>query len=253
MRSSKQHTDISGGWGYGWTADPDRGKAKDQPATGSSAIEMIAIWERLTMDTNSTDRRKEENYDAFTHCRSPLRRGSTFGTRFHNGSHIRAPKPANVRCVVTTLLVRNLIVEYFSGPATITEAEDYPWGDIDGIATGISFYHSAVRMAEITDGTTSTYLLGEKYLNPDSYTDGNDNEDLYSGFNNDNHRIAYYDPVTKTALTRQDYPRSFGSAHAGSCFMSFCDGSVQAISYEIDPLTHQRMGNRMDGKSIEVR
>ena len=119
----------------------------------------------------------------------------------------------------------NLIVEYFSGPATITEAEDYPWGDIDGIATGISFYHSAVRMAEITDGTTSTYLLGEKYLNPDSYTDGSDpadNEDLYSGFNNDNHRIAYYDPVTKTALTpRQDYPglrspRSFGSAHAGS-------------------------------------
>ena len=27
------------------------------------------------------------------------------------------------------------------------------------------------------------------------------------GFNNDNHRIAYYDPVTKAALTpRQDYP-----------------------------------------------
>ncbi len=265
----------SGGWGYGWTADPDRGKAKDQPGNWIFGllpqIEMIAIWE-LGSDGDPDNWTQTQLIGAKKRITTPLpivvcpsRRGSTaFGTRFHNGSHTPRGSETCEREVRGDYAAcsGNLIVEYFSGPATITEAEDYPWGDIDGIATGISFYHSAVRMAEITDGTTSTYLLGEKYLNPDSYTDGSDpadNEDLYSGFNNDNHRIAYYDPVTKTALTpRQDYPglrspRSFGSAHAGSCFMSFCDGSVQAISYEIDPLTHQRMGNRMDGKSIEVR
>lgn len=37
----------SGGWGYGWTADPDRGKAEDQPGNWIFGllpqIEMIAI------------------------------------------------------------------------------------------------------------------------------------------------------------------------------------------------------------------
>ena len=32
--------------------------------------------------------------------------------------------------------------------------------------------------------------------------------------------------------------------------MAFCDGSVHAILYEIDPLTHVRLSNRNDGYTI---
>ena len=35
--------------------------------------------------------------------------------------------------------------------------------------TGVMFYHSQLKLSRISDGTSSTYLIGEKYLTPDAY------------------------------------------------------------------------------------
>jgi prepilin-type processing-associated H-X9-DG protein len=133
-----------------------------------------------------------------------------------------------------------------------------------GPATGICYFRSQVAIGAITDGTANTYLLGEKYLDVDYYENGldhADNESMYAGFDNDQHRTTFYDPnVAASASYRpaQDQPGwenqyPFGSAHAGSFNAAMCDGSVRPISYTIDPVTHKSLGNRKDGVTIDEK
>ena len=124
--------------------------------------------------------------------------------------------------------------------------------DIVHYFTGISYIRSRIGLAHVTDGASNTYLIGEKYLDPDNYyngQDGSDDQALLGGFDNDNYRSTVSPP-------EQDTPGVvnwviYGSAHSGSYNATFCDGSVHAISYSIDPLTHQHLGNRADGALID--
>ena len=86
------------------------------------------------------------------------------------------------------------------------------------VSRGIASRAAVTRLREITDGTSHTYLLGEKYVNPDCYTnatDEGDNENAYIGSDRDVIRTAStilprsIRPATTTAtpsavLTRAD-------------------------------------------------
>jgi prepilin-type processing-associated H-X9-DG protein len=117
-------------------------------------------------------------------------------------------------------------------------------------------------MSWITKGTSGTYMLGEKYLNPDDYSTGldwGDNESAYNGFDNDLYRLTYYAGESPPShIPIQDTPglpdyERFGSAHATGMHMAFCDGSVQMINYSIDPQTHRWLGNREDPLVIDAK
>ncbi len=119
------------------------------------------------------------------------------------------------------------------------------WG-----AHGIITAMMLTSPADITDGLANTYLAGEKYLQPELYligTDLGDNECAYIGDNEDITR--YTGPGDVPLRDRHGYNDciNFGSAHINGFNMCFCDGSTRPISYTINTLVHQYLGNRSDG------
>jgi prepilin-type processing-associated H-X9-DG protein len=131
---------------------------------------------------------------------------------------------------------------------------------IAGVATGVVYCGSMTKMADISDGSSNTYLAGEKYLDPDYYftgQDGSDNESALSGDNPDitrwGDRSFGQPPMQDTPGVTGAYGGIFGSAHANGFQMAFCDGSVQMMSYSIDLETHARLANRKDGLPIDAK
>jgi prepilin-type processing-associated H-X9-DG protein len=114
--------------------------------------------------------------------------------------------------------------------------------------TGIIAAVMMTSTADIRDGAANTYLVGEKYLQPELYlngTDLGDNETAYIGDNEDITRYTYQTPM-RDRHGLNNY-LTFGSPHVNGCNMCMCDGSVHSVNYAIDPTTHKCLGNKADG------
>jgi type II secretory pathway pseudopilin PulG len=48
------------------------------------------------------------------------------------------------------------------------------------------------------------------------------------------------------------FPTAFGGAHSSGFRVSFCDGSVRELSFDIDPNIHRFLGDRADGQAIDL-
>jgi prepilin-type N-terminal cleavage/methylation domain-containing protein len=126
---------------------------------------------------------------------------------------------------------------------------------------GVIYIRSETEIRNIPDGTSNTYLIGEKYVMPEAYggsVGDTENQGAYIGFDWDNQRTAHNtiwgtDPeLRQPRADRSGYDSTdnFGSAHPAIFHMVYCDGSVQAISYDVDPFIHSYGANRLDGKTV---
>ncbi|MBN2292878.1 MAG: DUF1559 domain-containing protein, partial [Pirellulales bacterium] len=121
--------------------------------------------------------------------------------------------------------------------------------DPDFLYDGVVYY--AVKIRDITDGTSNTILVGEKYIPAGGFgLISNYDNSIYNG---DNFLTSCRFAGTGHELARNvDEPinANFGSVHPGVCQFVFADGSVHAVKTEVDATILDMMANRHDGQKI---
>jgi prepilin-type N-terminal cleavage/methylation domain-containing protein len=159
-------------------------------------------------------------------------------------------------------VVTNLTPPYDKPPHDPIIGQD-EWPPFD-IQTGINYPGAEIHMKHISDGSGSTYMVGEKYVNASQYDspsvdgggDGGDNHSIYQGFDWDINRWASdkkdreWPPLADTPNV--DNFQCFGSAHVSTWNVVMCDGSVQSLSFNIDVKIHKRLANRLDGEVVST-
>jgi prepilin-type N-terminal cleavage/methylation domain-containing protein len=105
-----------------------------------------------------------------------------------------------------------------------------------------------VRAKDVKDGLSHTYLIGEKALSSDNYLTGKHEGERGSIFNCQRGscvRFAVRTPVVDVPAEESCWNcHNFGSAHLTHWNAAYCDGSVHALSYEMDFLTHKALATR---------
>ena len=259
-----------GGWGFLWVGDPDRGIDQRQPGgwiynilpfCEQQALHDFGIGETDLLRRQTAARTMLGTPLSLLNC--PTRRRSTVFPNYYDYSMYNYGgflAPPSSRSDYAANLGSYMI--YCSQmPRTLQEGDTtFSWNTCCGQSwelqvNGVIYPRSKVLISWITDGTSCTYLIGEKWCNPDYYetgSDGCDDQNAYLGFDCDIER------GTHTGWApRQDQAGGgagsygFGSAHSNGFHMAFCDGSVQMISYAIDPVIHSYLGCRNDGIAID--
>jgi prepilin-type N-terminal cleavage/methylation domain-containing protein len=262
------HHDIAGhfptgGWGWRWTGDPDRAFGKSQP--GGWVFNILPFVEqdnlvRKGAGASTAVKRAEATAVASTPLKlfnCPTRRAAIAYSHPDTRAYFAMNLPTAVgrgdyaaNCGDTlTVNVSSGYRQADAGPPDYASEATYAWPA--RLHNGICTQRSQVRLSDVTDGTSNTYLVGEKYMNPDHYTTGRDPGDdqhLYIGHDADNLRWTW----RSLAPPSRDRPGvaaqwTFGSAHPSGFNMVLGDGSVRHIPFTINLETHSRLGNRSDG------
>jgi len=260
----------SGGWSHLMVGDPDRGYGKRQPGAWDFSIlpfiEQMSLWQLGSGLTLNSPEQKAANKQRIMTPLSVMICPTRRTPILYPTASTNYTQP--LYCDLASTVARSDYAAnsgdtnqngYWQNFVPYGSEATWPW-PLASLFTGISFVRSEVKMADISDGASNTYLVGERYINADLYLTGQDPSDdqsLFAGWDNDNHRCTFVptDP-TQIVPPQQDragatYNDIFGSAHAIGFNIAFCDGSVQMINYAIDIETHRRLGNRKDGLTID--
>jgi type II secretory pathway pseudopilin PulG len=114
------------------------------------------------------------------------------------------------------------------------------------------------RLADISDGTSNTIMVGEKQCHSSVLgKSGGDNEVWNnSGWDQDHVRFAEAlpqpDSQHPTSASATFWSVRFGGSHPGVFSSVFCDGSVRAMSYNTDLINWQGLVLINDGSAVTI-
>jgi prepilin-type N-terminal cleavage/methylation domain-containing protein/prepilin-type processing-associated H-X9-DG protein len=280
----------SSGWGWRWQPDPDLGYGKSQP--GGWAYSILSYVELQNMRSIGKGQ-GQTGANATTRAfmlplvTTPIpmfgcpsrNRGSAIYPLVRNGdlgNNLTACRQGS--CSVAradyAACSGNLIAGDSgeeSGPGSYTAAATFPWafasGTTGNVVNGITYQRSEIELAQITDGTSHTLAVAERYINPDRWFDGNDpadDQNIFVAFDRDMNRYTaagshiqgtprvpiaasqHRPPLQDTPGLVRDSGRDFGGPHVGGINCVFCDGSVRTVSFSVDLEAWRLCGGRND-------
>ncbi len=267
---STHGTYPTGGWGWSWVGDPNRGYKDAQPGGWCYNILPFIEFNSLhELGSNGTSGSAQQMLGAMQrvhtpvptfHC--PTRRPAKLydkpsdGTFIaHNAQNNDANNNVATRCDYAACSASQGGPEFNGGPASYTDAKTFAFPNCNDIKvngqpnpqyqSGICFTRSLVTPAQVTRGQAHTIMIGEKSADPQHYLDGldpGDNESIYVGQDNDIYRTTVNTPL-------QDVPGvlsygNFGSAHTAGAHICYGDGSVHLIRYNVNPIIWTAWGDR---------
>ena len=286
------HADTHGvlpgaGWTWLCSADPDLGFGKTQPGNWHYSvlpfIEQQSVWE-LGSDGNpegithlQRQGGKQRHQIALPTFHCPSRRAAVLYPGYR-GLYNEDP-PANESEVDNDLIAKS---DYAMNGGTFYLQEEYgsctATPDSWKIAPtdGIGYLRGEVKLRDILDGTSQTFMLGEKTKQPCRYerSDHADHHGIYRGgeealgFCSRSPKNYHYAIGSQDNLPwrDRDYKDGFycnarpdqrtiqyrwGSAHPSIFHVVMCDGSVHALGYEIDGITCESYSTRKGGEPID--
>jgi hypothetical protein len=117
----------------------------------------------------------------------------------------------------------------------------------------------ACRDKDIVDGHSKTMMVGEKRVYTNRYEVGDWHDDIgwTDGWDPDVMRTTAIVPSVDINSNAPGNPGGaigyhFGSAHTTAIHAVFADGRVQPVSYDVNVITFNAMGNRKDGLTITI-
>jgi prepilin-type processing-associated H-X9-DG protein len=279
----------TGGWGWPWVGYPEYGFGREQP--GGWMYNILQFMEEDALhdlgsgltgaSRNAATRdRVQRPFEGMT-C--PSRRRANVYAFANSAATFAYCDPIEVCSKTDYAANAGDMISSEMGPYPLNPAEaaNFNWTTFASAAntigetnkpTGVVFGRSEINFRMISDGTSKTYMVGEKYMSTDNYDDGldwGDNEPAFSGNNTDTLRItAPHRGLWGKLHLRADQPGPsgdgngdptpssapgyngeylFGSAHSAGFNMAFCDGSTRLIPIDIDPQVHRTYGHRFDG------
>jgi prepilin-type N-terminal cleavage/methylation domain-containing protein len=265
----------SGGYGYQWAPHPDRGVGVDQPGGFMYSI-LPQLEQQALFDLGSGVGPNTDN--AALHTANAQRLAVPLSVMYCPSRRPPIAYPIGGRWDVTIRLIDQAAVaaightdyagnggedyiNFSAGPPGLAGGSDGSYFTAAFAArgaacTGIIYCHNRYKFTDIEDGLSNTFMIGEKSVNPDWYTNSaslGDDQGPFVADERDSYRAAAIGGVFQLDQDTPavDHSYTFGSAHSGGLYFVLCDSSVRFINYSVSEVVFRHLANRKDGYTID--